>query len=159
MPLHYLDTSALIKGYLPELGSTWMTQFLQTQPVACSRLALVEVAAALARRRAEGGLTTAQAATIWQRLQADRPRLLWLRLSERVMTEAERLLSQRPITLRLRTLDALHLASARLLLATPRPGIIAGALISADRALLDAATWAGLQTLNPEVEEAAGRLP
>jgi hypothetical protein len=48
-------------------------------------------------------------------------------------------------------LDALHVASARLAFARARRrGVATGNLVTADTALLGAAIWAGLPTLNPE---------
>ncbi|HEY8694359.1 MAG TPA: hypothetical protein VIR57_16650 [Chloroflexota bacterium] len=56
-----------------------------------------------------------------------------------------------PAPIRLRALDALHLASARSAFARARRrGIATGSFVTADGALLQAAAWAQLPSLNPE---------
>ncbi len=71
--------------------------------------------------------------------------------NQAIAQQAATLLLTAPLPVRLRTLDALHVASARLAFARARRrGVATGSFIAADRALLDAATWAGVPTLNPE---------
>ncbi len=57
MALTYLDSSALAKRYLPEVGSAWVARLCQQEPVAISLVALPKLAFALARRVREGALT------------------------------------------------------------------------------------------------------
>ena len=64
MSVFYLDTSALVKRYFPEIGSAWIQSL--TDPSAghtlvVSTLTRVETAAALAaKHRAPGGITRAE---------------------------------------------------------------------------------------------------
>lgn len=68
-----------------------------------------------------------------------------------IVQQAATLLFMTPPSIRLRTLDASDVAWARLAFARARRhGVATGSFITADRALLDAANWAGLPTLNPE---------
>ncbi len=57
MPLTYLDTSGLVKRYVPEVGSAWVEQLCRREPVSTSLIAIPELASALARRTREGALT------------------------------------------------------------------------------------------------------
>ena len=59
MTIAYLDTSALVKQYLTEGGSTWIRSLVSvSQPpqLFTSRLTVVEAACAFARRRREGAI-------------------------------------------------------------------------------------------------------
>jgi len=49
----YLDSSAVVKYYIPETGSTWVQQIVDDREntVTVSQLTAVEVAAAVERRR------------------------------------------------------------------------------------------------------------
>lgn len=61
MNSYYFDSSALIKRYLEEAGSSWVReQFAHppTSSVFISELTLVEVAAALARHEREKSITS-----------------------------------------------------------------------------------------------------
>ena len=65
MAAYFLDSSALIKRYVQERGTAWIRASID--PVAghhifAARLALVEVAATLARQARAGNLTAAEAA-------------------------------------------------------------------------------------------------
>ncbi len=74
-----------------------------------------------------------------------------VRMSQALVRDAASLLLVRPRAVRPRTLDALHLVSARHAFRTARRrGIRVGSFVSADRALLAAAEWAGLTVQNPE---------
>ncbi|MGH2460207.1 MAG: hypothetical protein ACRDIY_15230 [Chloroflexota bacterium] len=72
---------------------------------------------------------------IFARFLADAQQCIVLGLTQPVIQDAATLLFSGPPTIRLRTLDALHLASAR------------GGF---NRARLEAARWAGLLATNPE---------
>jgi len=60
MSLHYLDTSALVKRYVNEVGSEQIDALMSVEPLAVSALVRVEVASVLARRMREGTLTQEQ---------------------------------------------------------------------------------------------------
>jgi len=149
--LTYLDSSALAKRYLPEVGSAWVARLCQQEPVAISLVALPELASALARRTREGALTAQQRDTLFQAFLRDARSFMVVEPGQAIAQQAAALLLTAPLLVRLRTLDALHVASARLAFARARRrGVATGSFIAADRALLDAASWAGLPTLNPE---------
>ena len=153
MPLHYLDTSALAKRYLTEKGSAWVMALFGSEPVAISLLTQIEMASVLARRSREGALTATDRDAIFQLFLSDAADYMVLGLTSRVVREASMLFSATPL-LRLRTLDALHLATAQWAFARARRrGIATGSFVAADRGLLEAAGAAGLPIVNPEEVE------
>ena len=59
MSHYYLDSSALVKRYLTEVGSTWISTLIDPQAdhtIVVSELTQVEVAAALSARHRAGGI-------------------------------------------------------------------------------------------------------
>lgn len=110
----YLDTSALVKLYVPEPESARVDRALRRRDdLLVSDLAVTELASALGRRCREGALDAARAARIYQRVLADRADELFRRvdLIAEVHRESERLLLSSALV-PLRSLDALHLALA-----------------------------------------------
>jgi len=43
---HCLDTSALVKRYLPEVGSVWVASLCEQEPIVTSLIAVTELASA-----------------------------------------------------------------------------------------------------------------
>jgi len=151
MPLTYLDTSALVKRYVPEVGSPWITRLCQQEPITTSILAFPEIASALARRTREGALTVLQRDTLFQAFVRDAGSFTLIGMDQMIALQAASFLLSVPPRVRLRTLDALHVASAQGAFdRARRHGVATGSFITSDRALLIAAAWAGLPALNPE---------
>ncbi len=116
MSLLFLDTSALMKLYIGEIGSGWLRNYIVNNQIGISELALYEGATVLRRRFLEGSITQAQALTLYARLQNDSTSfdVLELRMSrqlERVVNMAFNGLG----SLRLRALDTMHLAAAEVM--------------------------------------------
>jgi uncharacterized protein len=127
----YLDSSAFVKLFLPEPDSPALTRYLATHPQ--------RVSAMLLRTEA---LRTAVRATLSPR------RMLLVRalLDSVSFIAADVTLSDDAGLLRpaeLRSLDAIHLATARTL------GTDLGALVTYDQRLADAAAWYGIQVVSP----------
>jgi len=151
MPLYYVDSSALVKAYVPEVGSEWVSALLTTDPAATSAVAVAEVASALARRTLEGKLTAEARDIAYRQFLADTRQHALVSSTQGVIREAATLLLQTPSLPRLRTLDAIHIASARSAFARARRrGIATGAFVTADHTLAEAASRAGLVVANPE---------
>jgi predicted nucleic acid-binding protein len=135
----YLDTSALIKLYLPEAGSEELERaLLGRSDLLVSDLAVTEAVSALARRYREGALDKAVALRISQSLGSHFDENLYVRveLDRTTHRRAEQLLLES--SRGLRAADALHIAlalSAR-----------AGVLVTFDRRLARAARDAGIAT-------------
>ncbi len=138
--MNYIDTSALLKWYLPERGSDAFGGWIATQDEArISVLTRVEVHATLARKQRSREITAedARRATAAFLADLDDGLLIVLQLDESHWSEAEALL-QAVEDVPLRTLDALHLACARIAQAR--------VFATADLKLAAAARLLGMQT-------------
>lgn len=79
----YLDTSALAKLYLEEEGSDQVREWAgAAEALATSRVALAELAAAIARRRREGDLTDDESEAIRSAMTDDWNHLVVVHLNE-----------------------------------------------------------------------------
>lgn len=104
----YFDTSVLVKRYVKEEGSATARQLLQRYRFLSSAIVPVEVLSALSRRRTTGELTPRDFLAIRARLHKDRSYWELVEVGAIVLSQAEELVQ----TVGLRTLDALHVASA-----------------------------------------------
>jgi len=138
--LAYFDTSVVVKRYVTEPGAALGRRLLRRHAVLSSLLTPVELLSALRRRRSRGELTPDQFAGILHDLRDDRPYWWLLDLDAQVLTRAEHLLQGTP----LRTLDALHVASAQLA-ATFSSGRLP--FVTADSRQRDAAAAEGLDVI------------
>ena len=135
----YLDTSALAKWYLNEVGSEAFVDFLQGLGSAViSSLTLTEMRSLLSRRRRMGDLSAELESLLFAALLSDNDRgwLLQTPVSDVRFAEATNLIARYPEH-PLRTLDALHLTMAADL------GV--SVLATADGVMADAAASMGLQ--------------
>ena len=108
----YLDTSALVKLYVEEEGSSMVRQWVDdADTVATSIIAFVEARAAFARRHREKRISSAAHARLVRDFAADWDRYLVLEATQPLMRLAGRLAA----THALRAYDAIHLASAKIL--------------------------------------------
>jgi predicted nucleic acid-binding protein len=98
-----------MKRYLWEEGAVLARALLRRHRLLSSAILPVEALAALGRRHRDGqGLSASDHAAIIGRLQADRAHWELLDLTRTVLSRAEQLAIEQA----LRTLDALHVASA-----------------------------------------------
>ena len=113
----YLDTSALLKRYLPERNSNaFETYFRDVESAQISRLTLVELRSALARKRREGRVDSTKEAEALIEISTDiQDGLLTVSPANDIHFVAAFHLMGRLGGLPLRTLDALHLATAQTL--------------------------------------------
>jgi predicted nucleic acid-binding protein len=127
----YIDSSAFVKLFLPEPDSHALTRYLASRPRRVSSMLL----------RTEALRTAVRAALSPQRM------LLVRALLDSVSyMAADQTLSDEAGILRppeLRSLDAIHLATARAL------GTNLSALVTYDERLADAASWYGMQVVTP----------
>jgi uncharacterized protein len=149
----YLDTSALVKRYLAEVGSAWvvaLTDPSSGHTIVTAELAQVEAAAAIAaRQRAPGGITLKERddavdllavhCTTEYRLVGTNPIIL---------DRAVRLTQNHP----LRGYDAIHLATALIVNEQYLTAGLAGLMfVVADNDLVAAAQLEGLAIDNPNL--------
>jgi predicted nucleic acid-binding protein len=136
----YFDTSALVKRYVDEVGRREVLQLLRRHDVVASAILLVELRGALRRRATEGTLDAAKVPDILKRVAADRAYWTVVEVSEEVLVVAETLVATHP----LRTLDAIHLASAKFFAAQVATTELM--FVSADKRQTEAAAAIGVQT-------------
>jgi uncharacterized protein len=136
----YFDTSALVKRYINEVGRRQILQLLRRHEFVASALLPVELRSALRRRVTEGTLEAARVPEILKRVSADRAYWTLVAVGAEVLDAAERLVAVHP----LRTLDAIHVASAQVFAA----GVSASGLmfVSADKRQTETAAVIGLAT-------------
>lgn len=142
----FVDTSALAKRYVTEMGSRWIRSQMSSQAghvILISSLSPVEMVSLLIRRQREGSVSPANRLRIQNHflLHAEH-RYLVVEPDADVLFEARSLLVRHP----LRALDALQVASA---LQAARALGIAPTFVSADTRLLAAASAEGLAVDDP----------
>jgi uncharacterized protein len=150
MPALYVDTSALVKRYVGEVGTLWVRRALARpvrQPIYTSLLAHTEVLSALQRKVREGALSAPEAQRLARRVQrhcAHRYRLVAITPAR--VTQANALVQ----AYSLRAYDALHLACALAVRDALQPyGLPAPVFVTADDALLVAARTEAFPVANP----------
>ena len=153
MSQFFCDTSAIVKRYFPETGSTWLNNLVGPTAgniVILAEITLAETAAAFAaKQRASRGITL---------LQRNAALGLWLRhcVLEYALVVVNRQVIDRAVTLtqnyRLRGYDAVQLAAAlEANVALTAASLSPLTFIAADNDLLHAAASEGLATDNPNL--------
>ncbi|HEY2990843.1 MAG TPA: type II toxin-antitoxin system VapC family toxin [Candidatus Binatia bacterium] len=144
----YLDTSALIKRFVNEKGSSRVQSLVQQEePVATAKIAYAEIFAGLARKLREGHLPRASHALACRQFERDWQSYLRVELQDDILFLARDLIQRHP----LRGFDAVHLASALSLKNALAEEITFAA---ADTRLLRAAAAEKLEALNVETTRA-----
>ena len=136
----YFDTSVVVKRHLHESGSALARTLLRRHRAVSSAVMPVEAMSALTRKRTSGEVTARAFETIASRMRAERAHWSLVEVSAEVLTSAEDLVRRTP----LRTLDAIHVASALVVRAAAGTPITFG---TADARQRDAAEAAGLDVL------------
>lgn len=144
---YYIDTSALTKRYVSEIGSQIIIEIcLSSSPITTVSLTHVEAAAALARKHRSGGLNMVDYRQALENLEYDfDSQYLQIDVDQNVIDIAIDLTKSH----KLRGYDAMQLAAAltiRELISDNNDTFI---FVAADNDLLDAAREEGLSTLNP----------
>ncbi|MGA2769584.1 MAG: type II toxin-antitoxin system VapC family toxin [Bryobacteraceae bacterium] len=142
--MDYWDTSALFKLYIPEDDSGYFLDFVVSsdQPIMCSTIGVAEMLCALCRRESAGDLKTGGALATYRRFLGDcrDGRIVRVPCGEQVITAAEEIIGlafRRPRPVMLRSLDAIHVASA----VTARARV----MVSTDTRLREVAAMAKLK--------------
>lgn len=139
----YFDASALVKRYVASaMGAAAVAALWPTCERYSASFAPVEVRAGLARRRREGTLDATSESTLAEAARQDQSEMELVPPETPVIEEALRLVATHP----LRTLDALHLASA---IVVVRRGPEDFVFVTGDHRLAAAARAEGLRVLVP----------
>ena len=109
---YFLDSSALVKRYVPETGSSWIQSITDPNTgnsIAIARIAWVEALSAFARRQCEGNLSTDELDIMVQKFRNDfTAQYQIIEVDPALIEKAGELVIQYP----LRAYDAIQLASA-----------------------------------------------
>jgi hypothetical protein len=152
MTQYYLDSSALIKHYVAEPGSHWLRATVLERDdtlLLTSRVTMVEVWSALARRQREASISLTHHADALQAFREDcLKKYRFVEFEPSVYELAGRLIDRHP----LRAYDAVQLASALVSGRTlTGAGLSPPTFLCADNRLLLAAQKEGLVGINPSL--------
>src|SRR3954465_7020441 len=109
----YLDSSIIVKLLAREADSEYFNNTLSGQPLDSSELCLTEVYSALLSKEASGQINKLERQSGWRKFEemVEDEVLRLLPLDRRVLERATGILYACHPKIRLRTLDALHVAS------------------------------------------------
>lgn len=145
MAIYFLDTSAVVKRYVQEIGTAWVQSLTEPQAshsLFVARITLVETVAAVTRRSRGGGLSTHDAAMVLLDFRHDfTHQYRAVETSAGLVAHAAALAERHA----LRAYDSVQLASA-LAVWSLTPSLV---LISADLELNTAAAAKGLLVDDP----------
>jgi uncharacterized protein len=143
--VYFLDTSAVVKRYVQEIGTAWIRGLADPSAghfLYLARITDVEVTSAIARRRGQAGLTTGQAGAALNQFRLDLAQDYRIaEITIPLLQHASRLAD----TYVLRAYDAVQLTVA-LEIRQQDPSLT---LVSADADLNSAATAEGLSVEDP----------
>ncbi len=133
----YFDSSAMVKIYVQESGRATVLRLLRSYEVVVSALLPVEIRGALRRRARENAFKTSRLPAALHQLSADREQWNLLAVSREILRRAEEIVATHAV----RTLDAIHVASAKEFAERLQERV---SFISADHRQLEAAVAIGL---------------
>jgi predicted nucleic acid-binding protein len=139
VPSAYFDTSALVKRYVDEPGRREVLKLLRRHNCVTSVVLPVEFRSALRRRVLDDSLDASHVSKILERFAVDRAFWTLVEATSEVLTAAEALVAAHP----LRTLDAIHVASAQVF--ATRLAAIEWIFVSADKRQAAAAAAIGMK--------------
>ncbi len=140
-PWAYFDTSVIVKLYVAEVATPAAKVLVRKHSLRSSVLLPLEIISTLARRKAAGEVAPGDFSTALEHFQEDQQFFEWVEFAWGVRQRVESFLQVHAI----RTLDAIHIASA--LLIKERVEIVILPVITGDKRQLLAAQALGLETL------------
>ena len=143
----FLDSSALVRYYVTEPGSTWVRQRVdEEEPILLAEISVAEVAAALGILQREGRITPHHRQDFWERFERDCvERYDLIPVVYEVIYAAALLCARHP----LKAYDAVQLAAGLALRETLAEHDIPLVFVSGDDTLITAAEAEGLTVDNP----------
>jgi predicted nucleic acid-binding protein len=133
----YFDSSAVVKVYVQENGRATVLRLLRLHEVVVSAILPVEIRGALRRRAEENTIETSRLPAALSQLTADRAQWNVLAVSTEILGRAEEIVAVHAV----RTLDAIHIASAKEFAERVQGRV---PFISADHRQVEAAAAVGL---------------
>lgn len=146
MTTFYLDSSAIVKFYVTEPGSTWLRRMIESKTNVCTvcDICLPEVAAALAQMYRDRRFGRSVMLDAYQRFRADLRQSLFVShpVDQSTLSSAAELALRRA----LKGYDAVQVAAAILVSNKIKGEFV---FITGDKKMLNAAQAEGLSTDNP----------
>ncbi len=140
----YFDSSALVKNYVLEDGSSMVAKLLlENSDNATSKLTYAEMLSALVRRTRSGDLSLQKMREVIHRFESDWNRLLIVDLHNDLLPVIKKAIENH----QLKAADSIHLASAMWLKTSLKEAIV---FASSDLTLLKAARAERLSPINPQ---------
>jgi predicted nucleic acid-binding protein len=133
----YFDSSAVVKVYVQESGRATVLRLLRLHEVVVSAILPVEIRGALRRRAEENAIESSRLPAALNQLAADREQWNLLAVSKEILGRAEEIVATHTV----RTLDAIHIASAKEFTERLQARV---PFISADHRQVEAAAAVGL---------------
>lgn len=144
--IYYIDTSALVKRYYTEKGSSWVHNLFQPENgLVASKVSYAELLAALARKRREKEIKEVDFTRAVESFQQEWKEFVVAEVTEAVFTDLLSLVKRHP----LRGFDAIHLCTALWFRKRLKTDVV---FVCADHGLLTAAAAEGFSARNPEQE-------
>ncbi|MGH7772477.1 MAG: type II toxin-antitoxin system VapC family toxin [Candidatus Binatia bacterium] len=140
LPWAYFDTSALVKRYVREKGTLEVRRLLRIYRVLSSSMMPIELFSALTRRYGQKELSGRNYTAILFRIKQDRNFWELVEVTPSVLARAEEIV----LNLRVRTLDAIHLASAAIVRDSTGRSL---PFVTSDERQLDGARKYGLEVI------------
>ncbi|MBF2050700.1 MAG: type II toxin-antitoxin system VapC family toxin [Elainella sp. C42_A2020_010] len=149
---YFLDSSALLKRYVPEVGTAWIQSITDAQNqnlLIVAHIAWVEISSAVARRQREGNISSIQANQILSAFRAHwNTQYFIVTIDHTVIDLAGQLVNQHP----LRAYDAVQLAAALSLQGQlSLPNVASFTFLTADTRLLAIAQAESLLADDPNL--------
>jgi uncharacterized protein len=149
---YFLDSSALLKRYVPEVGTAWIQSITDAQNqnlLVAAHIAWVEISSAVARRQREGNISSIQANQILTALHAHwNTQYFIVAIDHTVINLAGQLVNQHP----LRAYDAVQLAAVlSLQKQLSPPNVVSFTFLTADTRLLAIAQAENLLADDPNL--------
>ena len=136
----YFDTSTLVKRYVRERGTIDVRRLLRKYKILSSSVMPIELFSALTRRQGQKELSVQDYTAILSRIKQDRAFWELVEVTPGVLARAEEMV----LELKVRTLDAIHIASAALFQDYTGRSLL---FVTSDERQLEAAQRCGLEVI------------
>jgi predicted nucleic acid-binding protein len=139
----YLDSSALVKRYLEEVGSNTVRSVITSAAaIATSKLSFPEMLSAFMRKRRAGEIGSKALYGVVHKFETDWYHFFIIEFHDELLPKVKTLVEKHP----LKAADAVHLSSALWLKQTTKADLT---FVTSDSNLLKAALAEKLQVMNP----------
>ncbi len=152
MIIYYLDSSAWVKKYFQEVGTSWIVKFFdndEEREIASSTLGIIEVLATITRKHKTEKFDPTSLKEKLEEAESDWENFSQIQLTTEIVDESKRAAQQ----LALRGADAVHFASAFLLRQDPIHEDDQVVFIVSDKELKAAARAADFTVIDPAEQE------